>query len=91
MGARVVTDDSLRSMLRCPVSFSQLLPASDELIADANRYRADGRLLNRIGQPVADPIDAGLVNADQSLLIPICGGIVIMLVDQLIPVDPLNQ
>ena len=40
---------------------------------------------NRVGQPVKEKIDGGLVREDKKFLYPIRGNIPVMLVDEAIP------
>lgn len=64
-------DPQFLAILRCPVTRStlQLVPA-DEL-ERLNRRVAAGDIVNQIGQPVARPLDAALVNLDRSLIYPV--------------------
>ncbi|MFO0914247.1 MAG: hypothetical protein U0795_14910 [Pirellulales bacterium] len=64
-------DPQFLAILRCPVTRStlQLVPA-DELV-QLNRRVLAGEVVNQIGQPVPRPLDAALVNLDQSLVYPV--------------------
>ena len=81
-------DPDLIKMMRCPVSQSELTIASDELVKSLNQQIDSGQLMNQVGQPIESRIDSGFLNADESLLLPIRGGIVILVVDQAIPLQP---
>lgn len=83
-------NSDLSQMIRCPVTKSDLVPAEDELTQKLNQLIATGELVNRIGQKVDVPIEAGFVNEDQSLLLPQRGRIVILISDQAIPLDQVD-
>lgn len=84
-------DPAVLAFMRCPVTQSELITASDDLIQQANKLIDSSQLTDRIGQPVPGPIEAAFINADESLLIPVRGGIVVMLEDRLIPMSQLNR
>ncbi len=84
-------DPAVLAFMRCPVTHSELTTAPDSLIERANGLIESSQLIDRLGQSVPGPIEAGCLNADQSLLIPVRGGIVVMLEDRLIPMAQLNQ
>ncbi|MDA8563819.1 hypothetical protein N9L06_05140 [Mariniblastus sp.] len=84
-------DPSVLAFLRCPVTQSELTTADDGLVQQANALIESSQLTDRLGQSVPGPIEAAFVNADQSLLIPVRGGIVVMLEDRLIPMSQLNR
>lgn len=54
--------------LRCPVTRSPLRYADGDLIGRLNAAIAAGTLLTRISDPVTEPLEAGLVNTDNTLL-----------------------
>ena len=74
-------------MIRCPVTHSDLQVASTELLDNLNQKIADGKIVDRIGQTVQKTLESGLVNSDNSLLLPIRGGIVVLIADQAISLD----
>lgn len=78
---------SLIQMIRCPVTKSDLSVAREQVVLDLNNQIENRKLLNRLGQVVEVPIDSGFVNQDQSLLLPVRGGIVILIADQAIPLS----
>ena len=80
-------DPQLLELIRCPVTHSPLTEADPGLIDSLNQEIANRNLVNQIGQTVDQEIDAGLVNADGSLLLPIYNGIVVLISDQAIPID----
>jgi uncharacterized protein YbaR (Trm112 family) len=75
----------LLKVIRCPVTHSELTFADPELVDSLNQKITERTLVNRIGQTVDQSLDGGLVNADRSLLLPIRGEILVLVVDQAIP------
>ena len=78
-------DAELIHLIRCPVTKSDLTLAPDSMIEELNRRIESGKVVNRVGQTISEKLDGGFVNADQSLLLPVRGGIVILIADQAIP------
>ncbi len=76
---------ALVDMIRCPVTKTSLRIAADELVGQINSQIDKGEMLNNVGQKVTDKLEGGLINDDASLLLPIRGGIVILVTDQAIP------
>jgi|GEM_PF-1644157 len=72
-------------LLRCPVTGSALVPLDPESLEWWNRQIASGQVDNRAGQTVRFQLDGALVNTDQSLMVPVHDGIIVMLDDELIP------
>ena len=73
-------------MIRCPVTKSDLTVASEQTVSDLNVRIGNRKLLNQNGQVIEEPIESGFINQDGSLLLPVRGGIVILVVDQAIPI-----
>ena len=82
------SDTELIQMIRCPVTKSRLVLASESVIAKLNERIRAGAVVNREGQPINKLLESGFLNQDHSLLLPIRGGIVILTEDQAIPLDP---
>lgn len=80
-------DLNLLNLVRCPVTQSRLRFAEDATIERLNQQIGERTLLNRSGALVESNIDAGLINEDGDLLIPIRQGITIMVSDQAIPLS----
>jgi len=78
---------SLVQMIRCPVTKSDLTLASEQIVSDLNQQIEDRKLLNRLGQVVEESLENGFINQDGSLLLPVRGGIVILIADQAIPLN----
>jgi len=84
-------DPAVLTYMRCPVTQSKLTEASADLVEKANQLIEASNLTDRLGQSVPGPIEAGFLNADHSLLIPVRGGIVVMLEDRLVPLSQLDS
>jgi len=76
---------SLVQMIRCPVTKSDLTVANEQIVSDLNQQIGDRKLLNQLGQVVEEPLESGFINQNGSLLLPVRGGIVILIADQAIP------
>ena len=68
-------DQQLLSILRCPVTGSTLSEAASSLVELINQRIEQGNQQTRMMETLEVPIDAGLINLDQSLLMPIYQGI----------------
>lgn len=79
--------DDLLQMLRCPEDRTTLTRADDGLVQRLNQGITERRIRNRVGQPVEQSIEGGLIREDRKYLYPILHGIPIMLVDDAIPLD----
>ena len=77
--------DELLALIRCPITLSQLKVADPELLQEINSQIQLRETVNRLGQIVESPLDAGLVNADRSWILPVRGKIVVLVADQAIP------
>jgi uncharacterized protein YbaR (Trm112 family) len=78
-------DPQLLEILVCPESKESVREAEPGLLEAINRAIAGGKVANRGGAPVTEPIDGGLVRADGKFLYPIRDEIPIMLVEEAIP------
>lgn len=78
------------ALVRCPVTGSPLAVAAAPLVASLNEAIEAGALTNRLGEVVADRIDAALVNADQTLAHAVRDEIVTLLADEAFPLDQLS-
>ena len=83
-----VIDDFLLPLLRCPLSRQPLAPAPPEVLARLDAGRAAGTLCNRAGQPLTEPIDAGLLRADGGLFFPVRSGIPLLVADEGVALSP---
>jgi len=82
-------DPQLLEILVCPESREPLDPATPILLGRVNRAVEEGTLMTRAGEPVRDPLEAGLVRVDGKVLYPIRDDIPIMLIDEAILLDTL--
>jgi uncharacterized protein len=85
----MINKESL-AVLVCPIDHAPLSLAEDRLIARVNRAIAAGRVKNRAGRPVTEPLDGGLLRDDESLLYPILDDIPVLLADEAIPLAQLG-
>ncbi len=79
-------DPRLLEILVCPESRQALAMAGDEDLARLNAAVASGAAVTLGGEPVAEPVAAGLLREDGRILYPIRDGIPIMLIDESIDV-----
>ena len=85
------TDVEFSKIIRCPVTKSPLETADPALITSLNQQILEKKLVNRIGQTVATPLEGGYINESQTLLLPIRGGIVILIEDQAIDLPQADE
>jgi uncharacterized protein len=79
----------LLEILVCPGTHLAVRPADSQVLSRVNAAVTSGRLLNRAGDPVRDPLSEGLLRADGLVLYPVRDGIPIMLIDEAIPLETL--
>lgn len=80
-------DQDLLDILACPETKEEVRLASDDVVESINGKISAGTLVNRGGEKVTEPIDGGLVRADEKYLYPIREEIPIMLIDEAIPLS----
>lgn len=80
-------DDALLNILVCPETKASLSLAASSLTEKINEKINKGSLKNREGNLVKEPIDSGLVRADNQYLYPIRKDIPIMLIGDAIPLE----
>ncbi len=61
--------------------------ADETLLAKVNQAIAEGRVKNKGGQALSEPLAGGLVRDDGALLYPIVDDIPVMLVDEAVVLD----
>lgn len=83
-------DKGLLKVLVCPQDHTPLAMADSRLLAKMNRAIAAGRVANCAGQSVTQPITAGLVRSDKTLLYPIVDDIPVLLVDEAIALNQID-
>ena len=79
----------LLEILVCPETKQPVQPASDEVIEKLRAASEAGRLRNRGGEAVTEPIREGLVREDGRILYPVDDGIPVMLVEESIDLSDL--
>ncbi len=84
-------DEKLLDILACPENHTPLSLADEGLLAKLNEAISAGRLKNKGGQPVEEPIEGGLVREDRTLLYPIVDGIPVLLIDEALSLDQVRD
>lgn len=74
--------DELLEILVCPETRQPVTPAAGELIDQLNREIQSGRLRNRGGGKLSEPIQEGLVREDGRILYLIEDDIPVMLIEE---------
>ncbi len=80
----------LLEILVCPESHQPVRPVPAEIVKRLAALQAEGRLKNRVGQPVTDALQAALVREDGRYAYPVTDGIPVMLIDEALPLDQLD-
>lgn len=83
-----MVDKELLEILACPEDKSPVHLADADLVQRMNAAIAAGRVKNRGGGAVSEPIEAGLVRADGKWLYPVRDDIPVMLVDEALALPP---
>ena len=84
-------DSEILDLLRCPVTGSKLHFAKGDVVELINRRVQTGQLADRSGKLIELQIDAALVNADQSLLMPIRAGVISMAANRTIELSSIKH
>ncbi len=84
----VTIDPQLMEILACPEDKSPLHLAGEELVGKINAAIAAGKISNRGGNPVSEPIAECLVRKDGNWLYPVRDDITVMFVEEAIPLPP---
>ena len=82
-----MVDPELLQILVCPENKQSLREADAALVGRLNADIAKGRVRNRAGEVVREPLDGGLVREDGKFVYPVREGIPIMLIDEAIALD----
>ena len=87
ISGKVNIDKELLAILCCPETKQDVALADDSLIGRLNDRIGKGELKNKVGQPVTEKLDGGLLRADKKLLYPIREDIPVMLIEEGIPLE----
>jgi uncharacterized protein YbaR (Trm112 family) len=82
-------DKKLLSILCCPVTHKGLLLARADLLKSVNAAIEEGKLSNRGGAVLDEPLAEALVTDDGKLLYPVDDGIPVLLESESVPLDQL--
>ena len=82
-------DEGLLELLACPETRESVSLADGTLVDRINREIEAGRLVDRGGEKVAEPIDGGLVRRDRRYLYAIRRDVPVLLVEAAIPLEGL--
>ncbi len=77
-------------LVRCPATQSRLICLPAAVVAEINKKIQAGDVYNQIGQRVESELEAALLNEGHTLVVPVREGSVTLLVDELIPTEPLS-
>jgi uncharacterized protein YbaR (Trm112 family) len=83
-------DPELLEILVCPETREPVHLADAALLDRVNEAVALGRLRTKSGEPLKDPIKAGLVRQDGKVLYPVRDDIPVMLIDESISLEALE-
>jgi len=75
------------SILVCPENRTPLELADEPLLRAVNRAITGGKVRNKGGDVVSEPLEAALVRQDRAVIYPIVDRIPILLSDAAIPLD----
>ena len=79
----------LLEILVCPENRTPVSLADEALVRRVNEAIAAGKMTNRAGEAVTEPVDGGLVREDRAWLYPVRDGVPVMLVDEALPLGGL--
>ncbi len=79
----------LLEILVCPENQTPVSLADAALVRKVNSALAAGKMANRAGEIVSEPVDGGLVREDRAWLYPVREDIPVMLVDEALPLEGL--
>lgn len=85
-----MVNSELLKILVCPEDRSPLTAADPATLERLNAAIRSGKLKNRGGQPLEQPIDGALVRGDATLAYPIIDDIPMMLMDEAVPLAQLD-
>ncbi len=80
----------LLNLLRCPVTHKGLSLARREMLGRVNSAIQAGKVTNRGGELLAEPLSEALVTDDDKLLYPIANGIPVLLEGESVSLEQLE-
>jgi len=86
----VPMDKRLLAILRCPVTHKGLALAKRTTLKDVNAAIDAGKLSNRDGRKLAEPLSEALVTDDGKVLYPVANGIPVLLEGESISIEQLD-
>lgn len=75
---------ALLKLLQCPLTQSPVQIAEQGLLERINARIKMGGVVSQNGEPVEEPFDGALQNESKTWLIPVRGGIITLVADQLV-------
>jgi uncharacterized protein YbaR (Trm112 family) len=82
-----MVDKELLDILCCPETKQDLTLVEGPVISKINQLIKEGKIKNRAGEAVKEPMDAGLLREDRKYIYQIREDIPIMLIDEAIPFE----
>jgi len=83
-------DKKLLEILVCPEHHTPLRIAEEPLLERLNQAIGTGRVRNKLGETVEEPLAGGLVSQDNVLFYPVVDDIPVLLVDEAIPLKQIG-
>jgi uncharacterized protein YbaR (Trm112 family) len=77
-----VIDKDLLKILACPETHQPLAEAGSDVLQGVNERISAGKVKNKGGADVSEPLAEGLVREDGKVVYPIRDGIPVLLVDE---------
>lgn len=78
-------------LLRCPITQSRLVPASNDVVQWINESAKAGRLSSLDGEPINVAIEGALLNEQRTMAMPIRSGVVSLTASRAISIEGLPQ
>lgn len=83
-------DKRLLAILRCPVTHKELSLAKKATLSEVNAAINTGKLTNRDGRVLGEPLAAALITDDGKMLYPVAEGIPVLLEGESINMEQLG-